>query len=202
MKISFFYRTVNEYNSAETLVSEVNGTIRKKIGYRDSLAWVQLHTKYTLKGPRKDTKIPKNKPGKKKYIATIRANKHKMDELNIDLKRLLSKLNFELVPNVAGTPEYTGETSEKRIKLMSHTEFRAITSVFNKAFGHGNWRINGPKHLQQTLKNLELTLERPRNNRFNSPFLDRYGNGVSVKIVIYEPNVDIDKYLFKVKLKA
>lgn len=202
MKIPLFFRTRDQLDSLVEAVKEINDTIRHKVGWLDAASWVQLTTKYTNKSPVYDS-IPKSKPGDKKYIAVIRANKHKMQQYNIDIEEKFASLDgIEFVDRGNNEPKYTGETTTKDYTITSYDEFRAITAVFNKGFGAGNWRIKGgPKKFQSVLKQLDAVRKRgPHDFGFN-PYRGKYKDGVPVKLVVNQPDADLNKYLFKVKLK-
>jgi len=201
MKTAFFYRTIDEYNKVQTLISEMNSLIkqRKKVSY-DAMS---VYTKY-LDGKNKScTNIPKHNPGKKKYLAVVRANKSVLDSVNINVPALLIKQNLQLAPKVDCGPKYKGKKTIKNVILQTRTELLAIVSAFDKAFGHGNWRISGPKHMQKILKNIELT-KHDTSTAFMSHnwYENKYKHGVPAKIIVNQEDADINKYLFKVKLKV
>jgi hypothetical protein len=154
-------------------------------------------------------KVPKERVGEKKYIGIIVGNKHRMKVCNVQPTEFLQTAGLELVPHVDGKTKYDGEKSSHPTIIRTHAEFKTITSVFNKRYGHGNWRIVGPRGLQNILKKIE-----PQPNTVSSPFtfqfndfdtdqyLERYPGGVPVTIVVNEPNANISKQLFKVVLKG
>ena len=137
----------------------------------------------------------------------IHGNKHTFDKAEIDIYKRLNELDVELVPKTSSPPKYTGETSSCKFKLTGFTQFRTLTSVFNRKFGNGNWKIKGEgvRNLQKVLKNYESYND---NNNIvtmgNAPsfYRKKYPNGVEVTITVNEPDANIEKHLFKVKLKV
>jgi len=154
-------------------------------------------------------KVPKERVGEKKYIGIIVGNKHRMKICHVQPTDFLQAAGLELVPNVDGETKYDGEKSTHPTILRTHAEFKTITSVFNKRYGHGNWRMVAPRGLQNILKKIE-----PLPNQVAPPFtfvfndfdreqyMERYPGGVPVTIVVNEPNANISKQLFKVVLKG
>lgn len=206
MKVSFFFRTRDEFELMAEKVKILNEELSKRTGWRDN-AWVSLNTKYTHNNAMFNN-IPKSKKTKKKYLAFLHSNEEKMNRLDVNLENFIINTGLELVDNSAGNePKYTGETTTKRIKLQSHDEFRALVSALNNAFGNGNWRLDGPKKtltspgMQAILKRLQAYKENT-NTPFVSMFAEKYQNGVPVRIIVNKPDVDLNKYLFKVRLKV
>ena len=206
MKVSFFFRTRDEFERMAEKVKELNENLSERTGWRDN-AWVSLNTKYTSNNEMYNN-IPKRKKTKKKYLAFLHSNEEKMKRLGVNLENFIINTGLELVDNSAGNePKYTGETTTKRTKLQSHDEFRVLVSALNNAFGNGNWRLDGPKKtltspgMQAILKRLQAYKENT-NTPFMSMFAEKYQNGVPVRIIVNKPDVDLNKYLFKVRLKV
>jgi len=200
MKAAFFYRTVNEYKAAKELVNDLNDTIkeRKHVSYNAII----ISTKYLDNRNKSLSNIPKKKPGKKKYTALIRANQSFVERAGVNIPVSLIEAGFQLVPKTDNGPAYKGKKTTKRIKIMSETELLTIISVFDNAFGHGNYHISGgPRHMKKILKNMELS-EGNTNALGFSWFNNQYPNGIPVKIKVNQEEANIDKYLFKVKLKV
>lgn len=214
MKIAFYFRTTKEYSDIQALISEVNKKVTAKGGWSERMNTLHVATKYEKssfagQARQQTVKIPKTKPTKKKYLGVIRGNKHVLDKVEIDLFAILEKNSVELAPTEDGPRKYDGEQSTAEFYLTGLTQFRTLVSVFDKRFGQSNWRVNGPKYLQKVLKNYELASEQSNNpnNIFtiiNAPdhFKDKYPDGVKVTIIVNEPNANIEKHLFKVKLKV
>jgi len=209
MKLSFYFKTQEEYYRVGVIVSEANTLLSSKRSWGSDTAAIRLTTRH---GARKAggtswlTNIPKSKPTNKKYIGVIHANKHLLDEQNIDLRESLEKLEIELVPTLPKPQKYTGEQTRKEFVLTGLSQFRVLTSIFNKRYGHGQWSVRGPKHLQKVLKNYEETVERKSNPQVltftDDYFSNKYPNGVPVTLVVNEPDANIEKQLFKMKLKV
>lgn len=172
---------------------------------------VKVYTRYKNEESRSTwTKsIPLEVSGDKKYIGVVQGNKYKLRKLGIYPDRFLTHLGLELVHNAPNKAKYTGEKTLYATTLRSHNEFKTVTSVFDKRFGQGNWRIQGPKRLQDILRKIE-----PRPEQVSSPFiilfdqddrdgmLAKYPGGVPVTFIANEANADIAKLLFKVILKG
>jgi len=190
-------------------VQALNAETKKNPKFRNKFL-LRIHTRYLADDQNWDTKIPKERVGNKKYIGIIYGNKFLMNLCDVQPEEFLKTLGRELVWRGAGDPKYDGEKTVHPTILRTHKEFRTITSVFNKRFGHGNWRIIGPKKLQHVLKTIEPTPNTLPANPFTFDFGDterdlymgRYPGGVPVKIVVNEPDVDIPKQLFKAVLKG
>lgn len=200
MKVPVFFRTRNQLEALKNFSVEINATIRQKVGWALTSA-VTMTTKYSEKTGMFDN-IPKNKPGKKKYMAVFHANKEKMDRLGIDLERMLSKIDgIELVRRGDDGAKYKGEKTTATFPLTSEEQFKTIIRDFDNAFGQGNWRMKGPKNMHQLVKRVEEARS-TRDNPWLLNYVRQYADGVPVRIIVNQPNVDLNKYLFKVKLKA
>ncbi len=94
-------------------------------------------------------------------------------------------------------PKYQGETSSDYAYIKGYEQFKKLVSVFNKRFGHGNWRISGPKKLQEKLKFIDDT-----NAKYGEAERLRkvHPDGIKVNIVVNEPDIEGKKYIFKVVL--
>lgn len=204
MKISFNYKTQNEYKRVLDLVREIN-VATKTVRKWDSNNAINVTSKH-VDHLKFNTNIPKNRAGDKQYIGVLRGNKHVLDKAEIDIYAKLNEIDIELVPKVTAPPKYTGETSSCKFKLSGFTQFRTLTSVFNTKFGYGNWKIKGEgvKNLQKVLKNFESYNDGKTVMLGNAPsfYRKKYPNGVEVTITVNEPDANIEKHLFKVKLKV
>ena len=200
MKVPFFFRTRNQLSDVENFLTELNESVRKKIGW-SSAAWIHMTTQYTNKSPIYQN-IPKKKPGEKKYMAVLHANREQMNRLNLDLERMLTKLGVELAPRNDKEPKYDGETTEAEFLFTSENQFLAAISTFDKGFGQGNWRMKGPKGMHNLVKRVQDFRDMGDAKPYLRSFIGKYENGVPVKIVVNEANIDMNKYLFKLKLKA
>ncbi len=208
MKIGFYFRTRNEYVEVFDYIQALNTETRKIPKFHNKYL-LRVHTRYLADEQNWDSKIPKARVGNKKYIGIIHGNKHLMKMCDVQPEEFLTAFGRELVPHEAGVSKYDGEKTRHETILKSHSEFKTVTSVFNKRYGHGNWRIIGPKKLQHILQKIEpVQIGRP--NQFTFVFADsdedyyrkRYPGGVNVTIVVNEPNADVAKQLFKAVLEG
>ena len=205
MKISFNFRTQNEYTRVTDLVRELNAETRsvRRWDTNNALSVTSKHANHL----KFNTNIPKSRAGDKVYVGVIHGNKHILDKADIDIYKKLNEIDVELVPKTPSTPKYTGETTVCKFKLTGFTQFRTLTSVFNKKFGYGNWKIKGEgvSNLQKVLKNYESYNDNSGNivTLGNAPsfYRKKYPDGVEVTITVNEPDANIEKHLFKVKLK-
>jgi len=208
MKISFYFRTKDEYGNVQSMVRETNSAVSKTHGWGQQEPTLFVESKHMgISGKKFNTKVPKSKPSNKKYIAIIRGNKHVLDKNGIDVYAMLDKLDIDIVSKMPSPPKYSGEQTKCKFNLTGLTQFRTLTSVFNKRFGHGNWRVNGPKYLQKVLKNYEDSGDKnilTSGVVANAPsfYKKKYPNGVEVTLIVNEPDANIEKHLFKVKLKV
>ena len=209
MKIPFYYRTRNEYHEVQTYMDKLN-IEKQSISRLRNKILLSLHTRYQSKNNDKnwiwDNKVPGNRPGKKKYIGVIMGNCHLMKICDVQPEKFLQKLGREVVPRISSVSKYDGYKTTHPITIKTHQEFRTITSVFNKRYGHGNWRIQGPKKLQNKLKQIEPRDDNPfilyTGDHERNHLLSIYPNGIPVKLIVKEPNANIPKQLFKVVLKG
>ena len=204
MKISFYFKTQNEFKRVLDLLKEINDTtaIGRRWDTNRALSITCKHVDHL----KFNTNIPKSRPGDKKYIGVLRGNKHLLDKAEIDIYKKLNELDIAQVPKVDAPPKYTGEVSTCKFNLSGFTQFRTLTSVFNTKFGYGNWKIKGEgvKNLQKVLKNYESYDDGRAVLIGNAPsfYRKKYPNGVEVTITVNEPDANIEKHLFKVKLKT
>lgn len=210
LKTAFYFRTRTEFWTVAEYVQKLNSEANEGNKWR-SKEVVKVYTRYKNEESRSTwTKsIPLEVSGDKKYIGVVQGNKYKLRKLGIYPDRFLTHLGLELVHNAPNKAKYTGEKTLYATTLRSHNEFKTVTSVFDKRFGQGNWRIQGPKRLQDILRKIE-----PRPEQVSSPFiilfdqddrngmLAKYPGGVPVTFIANEANADIAKLLFKVILKG
>lgn len=208
MKIGFYFRTRNEYCEVFDYVQALNAETRKHPKFRNTFL-LRIHTRYLADDQNWDSKIPKERVGNKKYLGIIHGNKYLMNLCDVQPEEFLKTIGREVVKREAGTAKYDGEKTLHKTILRTPKELKTITSVFNKRYGHGCWRIQGPKKLQHILKTIE-----PKPNTISSPWafsfgdeerdllIKRYPGGVHVTLIVNEPNAEIDKQLFKAVLKG
>jgi hypothetical protein len=200
MKIPVYFRTRDQLLGLADFISKTNESIRERIGW-SSASWIRMTSKYTEKSPIWNN-IPKSKPGDKKYMAVIRTNKEQMERLNIHLEQMLSKLDgIELVNTKDNEPRYKGETTTTEFLFTTEEQFKTIIRDLDAAFGQRNWRMrSSAKGMQRIIKRLQEAKQ--SDNTWMYSFIKPYENGVPVRIIVYEANANIDKYLFKARLKA
>lgn len=198
-KTAFYFRTVDEFNKVFFFVEELNKMAQKKYPSKHTYV-ARVHSRYAG-NPTADNKpgfIPKKIATKKKYVGIISGNKYMLDRVGIDPEKILKELKVEIVSKTAGEPKYTGEKSKYDIHIKNHKQFRKIVSEFNKRYGHGNWRLRGPKRLQDKLRALE---DQKLGFSFSHPDSPPDPEkGIKVTVIVNEPNADIRKLLFKILL--
>ncbi len=196
-KTAFYFKTQEEFHRVFLFVDELNKNARKHLKIRGLI--IAAKSRY-VGDPRADnnpTSVPYKIPTKKKYIGVLEGNKHNMERAGIDPVSVLKELSVERVQHSDSLPKYQGETSSDYALIKGHEQFKKLVSVFNKRFGHGNWRINGPKKLQEKLKFIDNA-----NEKWGEAERLRkiYPTGIKVKIVVNEPDIEVKKYIFKVVL--
>lgn len=207
MKFAFYYRTRNEYHEVQNYVDKLNAEMEENHRIRNRTL-LRMHTRYQTKDKVDnwvwDSKVPKERVGTKKYIGIVLANCHLLKRCDVQPDKFLQELGREVVPKIAGVSKYDGTKSVHPVMIKTHRELRKISSVFNKRYGHGNWRFSGPKGLQEKLRQIE-----PRDGLSftigdfrRDMLLEKYPNGIPVKLVVYEKDANIPKQLFKVVLKG
>lgn len=196
-KTAFYFKTQEEFHRVFLFVDELNVAARKKMKIRGKI--IAAESRY-VGDPRADnnpTHVPYKVATKKKYIGLLTGNKHNMERAGIDPIAVLKELKIERVVHSDSLPKYQGETSSGHMHIKGHEQFKKLVSVFNKQFGHGNWRIQGPKKLQEKLKVIDndkpIWGEAERLRKI-------YPNGIKVKLMVNEPDIDVKKYIFKVTL--
>lgn len=201
-KTAFYFKTVDEFNKVFHFIQEINTETKKKYNMNHYHTVIRVYSRYVSdpslrqEAHSSSTVVPKRIPSKKKYVGVISDNKHLILRAGIDPKEILKKLNIELVGHDPGTPKYVGEKTSMSTYIKNYKQFRKIVSIFNKRFGHGNWRIQGPKKLQK-----KLLANEKESNFFAQPDNSKKDyKGIKVTIVVNEPNAAIDKLLFKIAL--
>ena len=196
-KTAFYFKTQEEYHRVFLFVDELNKNAKKRLKIRGLI--ITAKSRY-VGDPRADnnpTSVPYNISTKKKYIGILDGNKHNMERAGIDPVAVLKKFDVERVQHSDSLPRYQGETSSDYAHIKGYEQFKKLVSVFNKRFGHGNWRINGPKKLQEKLKLIDgaksMWGEGDRLRKI-------YPTGIKIKIVVNEPDIEVKKYIFKVVL--
>jgi len=196
-KTAFYFKTQEEYHRVFLFVEELNKNARERLKIRGSI--ITALSRY-VGDPRADnvpTSVPYNKPTKKKYIGVLEGNKHNMRRADIDPVEVLKKLGVERIQHSDSLPKYQDETSSDYAHIKGYEQFKKLVSVFNKRFGHGNWRIHGPKKLQEKLKFMDdINAKWGEADRLRKIYPD----GIKVKIVVNEPDIEVKKYIFKVVL--
>jgi len=196
-KTAFYFKTQADFERIFLFVEEINQVARNHLKVRDQV--IRVKSQY-LGDPRADAEesfIPYSQATNKRYIGTLIGNKHTMNRANIDPVAILKELKLERVQHNDNLPKYTGPISSLETCLTGYQQFKKLTSVFNDRFGHGNWKIHGPKQLQKKLAYLDNT-----DNDYGEPERLRrvYPNGIKVKIIAHEADIDINKYIFKIAL--
>lgn len=195
-KTAFYFKTQEEFHRIFLFAEKLNHDARTRMKIRGLI--ISAKSRY-VGDPRADcnpTFVPFKTATKKKYIGILAGNKHNMDRSGIDPVAILKELGVERVQHSDSLPKYQGETSSGHMHIKGHEQFKKLVSIFNKRFGHGNWRIQGPKKLQEKLKLMDDDNKWGEGDRWRKV----YPNGIKVKIVVNEPDVEVKKYIFKVAL--
>lgn len=196
-KTAFYFKTEVEFYRVFLFVEGLNLAARKKMKIRGAVIAAKSRYAGDPRADRNPSFVPYKIPTKKKYIGVLTGNKHNMERAGIDPVAVLEELKIERVQHSDSLPKYQGQTSSAQAHIRGHEQFKKLVSVFNKRFGHGNWRLQGPKKIQEKLRLMDDSDaqwgEGERLRRI-------YPNGIKVKLVVNEPEVDVKKYIFKVAL--
>ena len=196
-KTAFYYRTQKEFGELYVLVQQMDADARKMYNFRGTTVIVK--SRY-LGDPKADTMptpfIPYSVPGKKKFIGTIIGNVHKMRRADIDPVKVLEEFGLPRVQHSDSHPKYKGKTSEQKTRLKNYKQFLTLVSMFDTEFGSGNWNIQGPKRLQNSLKEMDSEKDWGEGARLKL----QYPKGIPVNIVVKKPAVEVGKYIFKLAL--
>ena len=110
-------------------------------------------------------KVPKRKPGKKKY--EVRVNIDKM-LYRSGIGESIESLGFEPKSAKHNKPRYTEDdltTENVTIKNMKH--FKKLTRMMNKDYGHKGWHLRGVRKPHRKLAAIETARE------MGKPFAER-----------------------------
>lgn len=196
-KTAFYFKTQKEFHRVFLFVDELNTVAREKMKIYGTIIAAKSRYVGDPRAESNPTSVPRKIPSKKKYIGLLVGNKHKMERAGIDPVEVLKKLKIERVQHSDNLPKYQGETSSNHMHIKGYEQFKKLVSIFNKRFGHGNWHLHGPKKLQEKLKIIDnANYIFGEGNRLRKI----YPNGIKVKLVVNEPEIDIKKYIFKVTL--
>lgn len=202
LKTIFFYRTRNEYDEVFEYVKALNKEKQElpRFGHKILL---RIYTRYHSKNMQTNrwvwsSNVPIRRAGTKKYIGMIIGNAHELKISDIHPEEFLQTMSLEIVSKIDSVSKYSGVQTTYPMNIKTYQEFKTITSVFNKRYGHGNWRIQGPKKLQSKLKHLALELT----TIYKHELQTKYPNGIPVILIVNEVNANISKQLFKVTLKG
>lgn len=206
MKFAFFYKTRKEYHRVFEYVQAINKEKKEspKLRNRELL---KIHTRYlSTKNNKWETSVPIRRKGEKKYLGVVIGNKRLLKRFGVYPERFMEYAGIELVPKNSNVPNHIDERTTHKMTITSYQEFKTITSVFNKRYGHGAWKIRGPAKLQHTLKELDNQKSEDITNFFSifssEDLVRKYPNGIPVTLVVNEPEANITKQLFKVVLKG
>lgn len=197
MKTSFYYRTREDFAKVWYVVERLNKELQEKYKFRSSTLSVRSQYLGDPKKDRSESHIPSRIPTKKKFIGVIVGNKHQMKRSGADPVTILESLNLPRVQHSDSHPKYTGKTSKVNTHIKSGTQLRALASMFDKQFGVGTWRIQGPKKLLSKAKAME---EQTKDWGEGQRLRRAYPNGIPVTLVVHKPDIDVRKYIFKLAL--
>ena len=149
-KHSFFFRTRDQFEAAQDYVKVPNDLSVNKYGMHrtslfepDHVGWYCQHRAAEMW-----KKVPKTKPGSKKYLVVVRIHKKLEPLLQEDFVEHFCSLGLVPVPKGNNKPKYTQDdiTSVKyRVNSVAH--FKQLTKLMNREYGHGQWHLRGHKKI-------------------------------------------------------
>lgn len=197
MKTAFYFKTREEFAKVWYLAEKLNAELYAKYKFRCHTFSVRSQYLGDPKKDRADSHIPKRVPTKKKFIGIIEGNKHQMKRSGADPVAMLEELNLSRVQHSDNSPKYTGPKSEYNTRIKSGTQLRMLASMFDKQFGVGTWRIQGPKKLLTKANAMEKETKDWGDGHM---WRQKYPKGIPIKLVVHKEGVDIKKYIFKLAL--
>ena len=206
-KIAFFYRTKEQYEKAQEYVRTLSDEAVQKFGVRPRAIFAPDYI--TLKSNAHGisqirNKIPKERPGKKKYTATIGFNTRLYDKFAADRDmraELVAVTGVELISNKSCEPKLNAEdVTEAFVRLKNQKHFGKLVSLMNAEYGHGNWQLRNAKKILAKLRDAEhvATSSFAGDNRGLAKEINE--KGLRVKVVVTSKVDNLDRLLFKLQL--
>lgn len=204
IKYAFYFRTRDEFEGVTKLVTEINNALGKSPTY----GWNSDETNpavinspaWNMDAIRKS--MPKSKPGKKKYIATVGLRPQEQARLTFDIGEALEDLGLELVSKQPNKPKHTKEDlTFGNITFRTVEHFRKVTSMLNDKYGHGNWHYRGSRKIIAKLRHVE----RFQNGNFifgmpSKKERETLAKGVKVTVAVVGKVETLQPLLFKAQL--
>ena len=207
-KISYFYRTREQFEDLVYIIQELErSAILKKssgrYGYMSPSYASVKSPDYTNQGIRK--RIPKKRPGRKKYTATVGFEEEFYVEKKDEFEKKIERLNLEPVSSVPNKPKFNeDELTSEFVVLKSPEHFKKLTSVLNSLYGHGNWHLRGARRiLPKLLEAAEIKASVVGGYSVfshNKHMKEIVENGLKVKVVVHSKVDNLKKALFKIQL--
>ena len=207
---SFFFRTKAQFRHLQAYAGLLSDAATKTYklpprqafgpayAHVESVAWEMTNIR---------DKMPKEKPGKKKYIATLVVSKRLealLDDNQIaeDVDRLIQ---LEPVPSTPNKPKYNEEDITRApVRLKGPMHFRKLVSLLNAEYGNGNWHLRGAKKILAKLEEAERI--RVNGNKYNTPVgkqvQEILDGGLKVDVVVTSKVDNLKPLLFKIQLMS
>lgn len=155
IKYAFYFRTRDQFESVIELVDRMNREIGStRSGLFQTMPAEISSPPWHISEIR--NKIPKSKPGRKKYIATIKVNPLEHTRISFNVAEAVEELGLEMVSNAPNKPKYSNDDfTFGSVVMRSPEHFKKVTSMLNKQYGHGNWHYRGVRKILPKLKQIE-----------------------------------------------
>lgn len=209
-RYSFFFRTKAQFRQLQAYAGLMNDAAIKKYNmpprqvfgpshiHTESVAWNIDNIK---------DKIPKERIGRKKYIATVIINK-RFDSLldnNQIVEDVVNLVGLESVPASPNKPKYNEEDiTREPVRLKNAQHFKKLVSLLNAEYGNGKWHIRGAKKILSKLN--EADRIRVNGNKYNSPVTNQVreilDKGLKVDVVVTSKVDNLKTLLFKIQLMS
>ena len=211
VKIPIFFRTRDEYKLADSYANRISDYAESKHGMTTRPLGPQYVTiqsaAVTVAMGRIMRNIPKSRPGKKKYMATIGIAEQLYADArkDMDFEKDLTELGLEIVPKGQNKPKYKEEDiTRETIRLKTAKHFKKVTSELNREYGHGNWHIRGARKIYHKLTAADYAREGgvPPFSPDREMIEKIVANGLKVDIIVTDKVDNLQQLLFKIELSV
>lgn len=203
VKYPFFFRTRDQFDRVEDYIRQLNNLSTSKYGIRnggffepDNVGWYCQHKIEPLW-----KKVPKSKPGKKKYLMVLRIEKRLHEKLEEDFTKEFE--SYGLVPVTPGDnkPKYTEEDLTRvNYRLDSVAHFKRLTKMLNADYGHNNWHLRGQSKILRKLHEIEMCREHGMLTGRDLVSPEQVEKGLTIDVVVVGDAPTLDRKLFMLDL--
>lgn len=201
VKYPFYYRTRDQYEAASMLAREINDALLPPGVSLFEANPASLNSPPWKMRPVRDN-MPKSKPGKKKYIATIILQPFDRSRLGFNVEERLVELGLEMVSKAPNKPKYTDDDltfGDITFRTVEH--FKKVSSMLDKHYGHGEWHYRGQRKIIAKLRQIERF--RGGGFMFGKPSKkeqELLNRGIKVTVAVVGKVTNLGPLLFKAQL--